>query len=209
MTRGQLITLEGIDGSGTTTQRDRLTSALETMGFRVHTTFEPTDGVIGRMIRDALKGKISCSPHALALLFAADRLYHLQHEIEPHLARGEWVISDRYLLSSLVYQSLDCPLDWVAEINRYAPMPDHTFLLDLDPALAGERRKSRGQAPDHFEQDDLQIKLAQRYRESLDPNASLAQLLPLGKITRIDASQTPSQVTQSILSALKFERKSE
>src|SRR4051794_5711725 len=104
MTAGKLIVLEGIDGAGTTTQAQRLGKHF---GARVHVTREPSDGAAGILIRQILRGEYHPYDHtALALLFAADRLDHLKREIEPQLQKGVHVISDRYVISSLVYQSL-------------------------------------------------------------------------------------------------------
>lgn len=164
------IVLEGIDGSGTTSQSQALTRCLEQRGHRVLQTREPSGGVIGRLIRDKLA--VSADPidrAALALLFAADRIDHLTREIEPALARGEVVICDRYVLSSWAYQSLDAPLDWVREINARARWPDLTLYLDVDAAQAMRRVHGRQAAgastPEFFEVPELQHRLASAYRK--------------------------------------------
>lgn len=108
MSTPKFIVLEGIDGSGTTTQLSRVSAALRTLGHRVHETREPTGGRIGKLIREQLSDPSGVSARCLALLFAADRIDHLDREILPALARGEVVVCDRYVMSSLVYQSLDC-----------------------------------------------------------------------------------------------------
>ncbi len=158
--RGKFIVLEGIDGSGTTTQSELLVSALRQDGIKASRTREPSDGPVGLLIRQVLTGKIVLPRGAnesvemdsrsgwstMALLFAADRMDHVGREIEPALARGEWVISDRYVGSSLAYQSLTAPgevveaLGWIANLNRFAAKPDLTVVLDV-PADAAEARR--------------------------------------------------------------------
>src|SRR3989442_1021120 len=100
---GRFIVLEGIDGAGTTTQTVELSVALRKDGRKVVVTREPSGRWVGQLIREVLVGQKMFPPAAVALLFAADRLDHLEREIKPALAGGEDVISDRYLLSSLAY----------------------------------------------------------------------------------------------------------
>src|SRR5579864_7294663 len=108
--RGLFIVLEGLDGAGTTTQLVRLAERLRRAGERVVATAEPTDGPIGALIRQALRRRLvhrdgrALTDESLALLFAADRVDHVAGEIEPALARGQHVLCDRYVLSSLAYQ---------------------------------------------------------------------------------------------------------
>src|SRR5438105_216358 len=105
MKRGKLIVLEGIDGAGTTTQAARLGLHLAAHQLPVHVTREPSDGPLGLEIRKILRGSHApFDPSALALLFAADRMDHVARVVEPALARGVNVVSDRYQLSSYVYQ---------------------------------------------------------------------------------------------------------
>ena len=93
---GRLIVLEGIDGAGTTTQTSRLVAALGARGVAAHATREPTTGPVGRLLREMLGGAHQpVDQTTLGLLFAADRADHLQREIEPELARGTVVVSDR------------------------------------------------------------------------------------------------------------------
>jgi dTMP kinase len=121
---------------------------------------------VGLLIRQLL-GQLSepPDPAALALLFAADRLDHLRREIEPALEDGRMVISDRYVLSSLAYQSLQNPLPWVEEINRFAPPPDLTVLLHVEAEVAAARRASRGGHEEIFDALPTQRLLVSRYAE--------------------------------------------
>ena len=144
MTEGKFIVLEGIDGSGTTTHAELLGKWLEVEGCSVVVTEEPSMGKIGSIIREKLKEKDS-SPMLDALLFAADRLDHWETLIKPSLEANKIVISDRYVESSLIYQTVTgLELEWVAEINKYAQKPDLTIILDIDPEVGLERKATLG-----------------------------------------------------------------
>lgn len=175
------IVLEGIDGSGTTTQAATLAERLRTEGHEVVLTCEPTAGPVGRFLRQALSGKLTGADgervdlewSAMALLFSADRLDHLEREIEPALRRGAHVVSDRYDLSSLIYQSATCPegeaaVPWLRALNSRARRPDLTLVLDVSPDVAEERRQSRAGEPEIFEKKELQKRLGQLYKRSAD-----------------------------------------
>ena len=165
--RGRFIVLEGADGVGTTTQRGRLAAALALRGRRVHETAEPSTGAVGRLIREVLRTRAhdDVTKRELALLFAADRLDHVHTEVEPRLAAGTDVISDRYLLSSYVYQSLDLPLSWIKELNQHAPPADLTFLVILPLEQALDRLAKRGTTADLFETSTVQERVHNLYRE--------------------------------------------
>lgn len=136
------IVLEGIDGSGTSTHSRILKSTLEDRGYKVHITQEPSDSDVGRVLRKYLKDP-NVPPSTDALLFAADRTIHYYLEIKKYLDQGYIVISDRYLESSIVYQSVqseELSIEWIETINKFAPNPDVTVLLDIDPKLALQRK---------------------------------------------------------------------
>jgi len=196
--KGRLIVLEGIDGSGTTTQAKLLYQALKRSRRRVELTAEPSDGPAGRLVRSYLRGKNKFSDDALrapglALLFAADRLEHLSNRINPWLKSGKVVISDRYLLSSLAYQSLECDLDWVAAVNCFAPGPDLTLLLDLPAKTALKRVSSRGVERDLFEKLELQKQVRANYLKLAK------KLLPAGRVVVIDAEKSIGEIASEIL----------
>ncbi len=136
-----LIAFEGIDGSGKTTHSKILYDRLLRRGLKVHLTAEPTQGPIGKLVRRVLSGELSISDKGLALLFAADRVEHNLKEICPKIDEGHIVITDRYLLSSLAYQGLKLPLNWVSQINRWARVPDVVIYLDVGPEVAIRRLK--------------------------------------------------------------------
>lgn len=163
---GKFIALEGLDGAGTTTQTRLLVQWLQQQGRRALATREPSDGPVGRLLRRVLSGAEPVrDPAAIALLFAADRLDHVHREIAPALARGAFVVSDRFVYSSLAYQGSELPLHWVETINGRAPRADLTLLLSVDPALAARRRQERGAPAELFETDQRQRRIARTYEE--------------------------------------------
>jgi dTMP kinase len=143
---GRFVVLEGGDGSGKSTQARRLAAWLRERGVDVVETFEPGATDAGAAIRELLLHRSDpIDPVAEALLMAADRAQHVATVIRPALTRGAWVLSDRFLPSSLVYQGVvrGLGVDAVAEINRMAVgevVPDLVVLLDVRDAVAEARR---------------------------------------------------------------------
>ena len=170
LTRGRLIVLEGIDGSGTTTQTERLVAHLRQHGRTAVSTREPSGGPVGRLLREVLLGQhrmpgsASVDGRTMALLFAADRLDHLQREVEPLLAEGSDVVSDRYLMSSLAYQAEEADREWVALLARGVRPPDLTILLDIPVALAAQRRLLAGRPEERYDADSYLGRVADNYR---------------------------------------------
>lgn len=142
--KGFFLVFEGLDGSGCSTQTNMLAGYLRKKGLQVVETKEPTNGLIGGLIRSLLKGEWSSSQECLQLLFAADRAYHLEREIIPALEKNYIVVCDRYILSSLAFGSLDVDINWLRKINSRFPAPDLTFLLRVSPEECLHRiRKTR------------------------------------------------------------------
>ena len=200
------IVLEGIDGAGTTTQARRLVDALTAMGVEALLTQEPTKGETGRLIRRMLQqtssGNAAPDWATLALLFAADRREHARCEIEPALSRGTCVVSDRYDLSSLIYQSATAPaaiagneehslVDWLRAVNWWAPRPNLTIVLDV-PADVAERRRAGRSDVDIFETSELQRKLAAMYRQAGD-------FVPKDCVAHVDGERNSDDVHAGIL----------
>jgi dTMP kinase len=100
----------------------------------------------------------------MALLFAADRLDHLQREVEPLLAEGSDVVSDRYLMSSLAYQAEEADREWVALLARGVRPPDLTILLDIPVAVAAQRRLLAGRPEERYDADSYLARVADNYR---------------------------------------------
>ena len=164
----RLIVIEGLDGAGTTTQARLVAQALRGRGRKAHLTREPSDGPVGKLIREMLVGKHAIEGEKLSqttfsLLFAADRLDHLQREVEPALARGEIVISDRWYHSSLAYQGTDTERAWISLLNQRARRPDLTVLLRVRAETAARRRVAAGRAQELFEDIAMQERVAAGY----------------------------------------------
>ena len=157
MTKGLFISFEGIDGVGKSTQLELLVRYFEEIGRTVCRTLEPGGTDLGREIRELLlhrKGEVA--PRAEALLFAADRAHHVATLVRPALERGEVVITDRYLDSSVAYQGSgrDLGFDQVRDLSLFAVdglLPHLTVLLDLDAEKAAARRSNTGAEPDRLE----------------------------------------------------------
>jgi len=161
--RGVWITLEGGDGSGKTTQANLLADWLTEAGRTVVRTREPGGSEVGQLIRDiVLHHRGDIAPRAEALLYAADRAHHVATVVRPALGRGEIVLQDRYLDSSVAYQGAGRVLDgaeirdlslWAAE----GALPDLTLLLDLDPSAARERLDSDDKPFDRLEAEKAEF----------------------------------------------------
>lgn len=209
MAAGRFVVLEGIDGSGTTTQVARLADRLRSQGVLVRSTREPSDGPVGVLVRQVLTGRVVVpggrAPGwaTMALLFAADRMDHVESEIEPFIAQGGIVLSDRYDASSLAYQSVSSgaeakeAVQWIRSLNRYVRRPDLTIVLDIAPEVAAERCKTRGDVAQLYDQNEVQRALAEFYRE-------LAKHMPNDRIVVVDASGTVDEVHARVWKA--FER---
>ena len=162
--RGLFIALEGGDGSGKSTQGRLLCAWLEALGHTVVVTREPGGTEFGRTVRQLVLHGAHVAPRAEALLFAADRAHHVETLIRPALARGEVVITDRYMDSSIAYQGAgrDLGVDEVRELNMWATsglLPTLTVLIDL-PAELGRTR--RGGVHDRLESEADQFHSAVR-----------------------------------------------
>jgi dTMP kinase len=209
MIEGLFIAIEGIDGAGTTTQAHKLHDALRAKGLPVHQTREPSDGPVGVLIRQILSGRVVVPGVSgvrppdwttMALLFAADRVDHVDAEIVPNLMDGVTVISDRYDYSSVAYQSLtseggDGTIEWVRTINGQARRPDLTIVLDVPPEIAATRRKQRARAPELYEDDELQARLASFYGD-------IEKHFPKDTIVHVDGSAPLEAVSAAVLSAV-------
>lgn len=206
--RGLFVVLEGIDGSGTTTQVAKLADRLRREGVNVRATREPSDGPVGTMVRQVLTGRIVVpggrAPGwaTMALLFAADRLDHVESEIEPMISAGGVVLSDRYDASSLAYQSVTSGTDgvgalqWIRTINRHARRPDLTIVLDVSPTVGAVRRETRGEAAQLYEQNEVQRALANFYKD-------LQTHQPDDVVVVVDGSKSIEEVHELVYATVK------
>lgn len=191
--RGLLIAIEGIDGAGTTTQARRLVEHLDADGLNAHATREPSDGPVGKLLREILAGRHApVDATTLSLLFAADRADHLQREVEPAIEAGTVVVSDRWYHSSLAYQGTEEERQWIAELNRRARAPDLTVFLEVRPEVAAQRRASDGREEEIFDQLATQRRVADGYRAVIDT------LRPDERIEVIDGEQPADEVASRI-----------
>lgn len=205
---GAFIVVEGIDGSGSTTQAQRLVAALERAGVPAMFTCEPSSGNVGALIREALGHRLrdaAGQPVALdwvtlALLFAADRADHVHRSVLPALQSGRWVVSDRYDLSSLAYQSATSGgaadvLPWIVALNSKVVRPDLTIVVDVTAATAARRRHTRGAAAELFEVPELQARLASVYQNA-------ETLVPGDRVVHVDGEQELEVVAADIWSQI-------
>ncbi len=191
--------LEGLDGAGTTTQLRNLEKALTSQGIKVHCTCEPTQYETGKFLRQVLSGAIQVPQSTVAYLFAADRDNHLnnpQYGILTHLANGEIVLSDRYLFSSLAYQSIGFEYSKVELLNSQFPYPEYVIYIDTPVQDCIKRINSRGQAKEIYEKSEYQKKVHENYEK-------VFSCLPEGcKLLRIDGSGTREQIFNQIWTLL-------
>ncbi len=203
---GRFVVIEGIDGAGTTTQVARLVDRLRKSGVDARSTREPSDGPVGTLIRQVLAGRVVVpggrAPGwaTMALLFAADRVDHVEAEIEPALAHGVVIVSDRYDASSLAYQSVtsggggDAAVQWIATLNNQARRPDLTIVLDVPADIAAARRQARGEPAQLYEHNEVQRQLVVFYK-------NLSRYLPKDRVVVIDATASADQVADGVFAA--------
>ncbi len=206
---GLFLVLEGIDGCGSTTHAKLLAKAIKNRGPEVVLTCEPSTGPIGSLIRQVLgrrlfvpdvTGPRNFNWSTMALLFGADRMDHLDSTVAPALRAGSVVISDRYDLSSLAYQSVTAhngseSIPWIRELNAQALRPDVTIVLDVPAEVAEERRRSRGGVEEMFEARELQARLATIYARG-------EELVPNDRVLHVSGVGTVSDVAARILEAV-------
>jgi dTMP kinase len=200
--RGRLITIEGLDGSGKTTLATGLVEALGARGIAVTLLREPGGVAAAERIRTLVKDPgLHVGARAEALLYAAARAQLVEEAIAPALGRGDWILLDRFVDSSLAYQGAGRALgvEAVRAINAFATgdlTPDRTLLLQLDPALGRSRQHGRGEAPDRLEREADSF-----FAAIADGYAQLAAAEP-ERIRAIDASAAAPAVVAAALAAL-------
>jgi len=186
--RGVFICIEGIDASGKTTHAHRLVENLCNRGLDAVYTTEPTSGEIGNYIRThILKGQERVSSKIEALLFAVDRIEHVENTIKPALQNGKIIVSDRYIYSSLAYQgAAGLDLKWIEEINKFAILPDLAIYIDIPVEVALERLKREKSVMENFQ---TQRKVREVY----------LKLVEDGKLVPINGNRPTNEVEKTIL----------
>ena len=180
---GAFICIEGVDGCGKTTQARILARNLKRRGFEAVYTTEPSVGKVGKLIRRFVLDRQRRVPAALeALLFAADRVDHVQDEIKPLLKWGKIVVCDRYVYSSLAYQgAAGLDLGWIDRINQFAMKPDLALFLDVAPGRVISRLKKKKSVMETVrnlkEVREVYLKLVQQQRLiTLNGNQSVEEV---------------------------------
>jgi dTMP kinase len=203
MARGRLITIEGLDGAGKTTQAAGLAAELETRGVPARLLREPGGVEVSERVRELVQDPAhAVTPRAEALLYAAARAQLVEELLAPLLEAGTWVVLDRFVDSSLAYQGggRGLGVDAVRAVNDFATgglVPDRTVLLRVDLATGRARQADRGSAPDRLEREDGAFfeAVARVYEE-------LAAAEP-DRIRVVDAERAPEEVLAVVVAAVE------
>lgn len=201
---GRFIVLEGIDGSGKSTQAEILAARLKKQGANAYLTREPSDGVIGKLLRRALSGELQMSEQVMAALFAADRLEHLTNAetgVLRYLKNDTQVICDRYYLSTYAYQSVAVDLDWTMALNKQAALmakPDVHIFLDIAVDTALARIARNREHMDIYETKERLEETRTRYLEVI------GKLKDTENIVIINAEQSPEEIARDIWESVKY-----
>ena len=189
--KGTFICIEGLDGSGKTTHAHRLVQNLQKQGFDAIYTTEPSRGALGTFIRSyVLEGEKRVPRVVEAVLFAVDRVEHLETMVKPALNEGKIVISDRCVYSSLAYQgAAGLDLEWIEKINSFALPPDLAIYIDVSPEVVVKRIRRKKSVMERLE---TQRKVQEVYIKFVDK----------GKLVPIDGDKTKDEVEQDLLSLI-------
>ncbi len=198
MENNLFIAIEGIDGSGKSTQVELLREKLEKAGHKVYGTFEPTDSFIGILIKDILKHKTEADHRVIAGLFVADRLNHLLNKTNGLLKKmeeGYTVITDRYYFSSYAYQGTYMPLDWVIQANSLSAgllRPHLNIFIDVSPGISIQRINNGRSSMELFETKTSLEKVREKYFEAFE------KLKDQETIVIINGNSTVEQIATDI-----------
>ena len=189
------IVFEGIDGAGTSTQIKKICEKNPQKFFQ---TAEPTSLETGKFLRRMLGGEFSVDEKTNSFLFAADRAEHLygKNGIIEQINNGKTVISDRYLFSSLAYQSISCGEKLPKLLNSTFPLPEILFFFEIDPEISLKRVDSRNEKKEIYEKIETQKKIAMEYEKIIseyENNKSCTM-----KIIRIDATKSIEEISETI-----------
>lgn len=201
---GKFIVLEGIDGSGKSTQVELLCKKLIDNKVDCYQTKEPTDLVVGKLIRQILTKEVELNMMALAPLFVSDRLDHLLNEKEGIIEKlkfGKTVVSDRYYFSSYAYHGVDIDMEWVINANSVCAnllKPDVTFFIDVTPELALERININRESNELFENLDRLKGVRENYFKAFE------KLKSTEKVIIINGNASKEEITQEMFDKLEL-----
>ena len=201
MEKGKFIALEGIDGSGKSSQIGRLVQRIEGLGLRCRADREPTGGPVGSLIRQIFTGRVSADNRVIAALYAADRLDHLVNEVDGLCAaidQGITVVSDRYYFSSYAYHSVDIDMDWVIGANALSAdllRPTVTIFLDVPVETAVERIRQNRFVEEIFDGEDRLRQTRALYFKAFE------RLKDVENVVVVDGSGAQEQVAERVWAA--------
>lgn len=201
MEKGKFIALEGIDGSGKSSQIGRLVKRLEGLGVPCRETREPTGGPVGSLIRQIFTGRVTADNRVIAALYAADRIDHLVNEVDGLCAAidsGITVVSDRYYFSSYAYHSVDVDMGWVIQANALSAQllrPTLTVFLDVPVDTALERIRKNRFVEEIFDQEDRLRQTRELYFRAFE------RLKDVENVAVVDGVGAPEQVAQRVWTA--------
>ncbi len=201
--RGKFIVFEGIDGSGKSTQVKKLAEYLKSKKDKTYTTFEPTSSPVGSILRNILTHRIKASEQTIAALFLADRLDHIQNEVNgilKMLDNGFHVICDRYYFSSYAYHVPHVSLDWVIEANSVAAKllrPDINLYIDITVEESLRRIQANRATTDLFETKERITTVRKNYLEAFE------RLKHIEKIKIINGAQSVDAVFEEVKLAVE------
>ncbi len=195
--KGAFIVLEGIDGSGKSSQIDPLARRLASRGVRCLTTREP----VGSLIRQIFTGRVNADNRVIAALYVADRIDHLVNQVDgvlQQIEQGVTVVSDRYYFSSYAYHSVDMDMDWVIQANSVSAgllRPTVTIFLDVPVEVALERIRQNRVVREIFDQEDRLRQTRELYFKAFE------RLRDVENVAVVDGSGSREQVAERIWAA--------
>lgn len=190
------VVIEGLDGSGTTTQLNNISTYLEKKNIPFVRTFEPSDLPTGKFIRQILSGKIPMEQETIAYLFAADRNEHIngRQGIINLLKSNRYVISDRYHFSSIAYQSIGSDPQLVKDLNSRFPLPEFLVFVDVPVEICQERMSKRNSGKEIYDDIEFQRRVLENYNEAIELFSGSEM-----KIIRLDGTGDPGALTERII----------
>ncbi len=203
MEKGKFIVLEGIDGSGKSSQMGPLMERLRALGIPCRDTREPTGGPVGSLIRQIFTGRVTADNRVIAALYAADRIDHLVNGVDGLCAaidQGITVVSDRYYFSSYAYHSVDMDMDWVIQANAVSAgllRPTLTVFLDVPVETALERIHKNRVVEEIFDREDRLRKTRELYFRAFE------RLEGVERVAVVDGTGSEDEVARRIWAAVE------